>query len=383
MKNTDKKPKAQNKKTDLPDSVNEKTISYLQNKTAITEKRIIIFLTVMLVLLIGFIAADKFFNIIPHADYSLNRNSLNSKYLDAKEGFEDTSPGSTAEDSVTSSGAYDYGKSIICWGDSFSDNSANATTFFTYHLSEKLTNIGADVNSVIASGLEGDKIQVTAGKQGSIPMMVQPFKIPASVSPVEIRLKSYLDNEDILLQDKTNSGLNPCTIAGIDGSIEYSGGKLCFKRSQPGKEINVSTPTAVVTNAMANIKDYTGIYFFGGDCTGHTPEELTEIYRDMIKLNGKDKYIIIGSVTGDEETLAPYEQALMSEFKSHYINLREYLTSDVYNQYSIEINSNDAKALRSGSVPPSFISNGKRLSEKGNEILAELIYEKLQQLDLI
>lgn len=369
-----------NKQSDVnysaaPEYSSDKKIYYIQNRSAIIESRIVIALSLFLILLAGFIAADHFIGTSPKNSFKLKADSINSNNLDSKKVTPDKSDD-------TQQTAFDYSKSIICWGDSFSDNTANSTNFYTYYLSELISKVGADVDNVFSSGLEGDSIPVIAAKQGGIPMFVQPMIIPASNDSVEIQLKSAL-GDNLILQDKLNSGLNPCTIAGVEGVIDYRGGKLCFTRANKGAEIKLNTPEKVITNSMANIKGYTSIYFFGGDCTKYTPSELINMYKKMIKLNGDEKYVIIGSITGDEQTLAPYELALNTEFKSHYINLRQYLTSDVFNDYDITITSADAKALRNGSVPPSFILNGKRLSDQGSEILADLLFDRLLQLELI
>jgi hypothetical protein len=368
--------------TEATQQKNIRRLYYLQNKPRIIEHHIIIVTIVVFILLIGYIVANKFIAKPASAKYTLKSDSINSKYLDDKLMRHDTDSAAD-ENSATADTEADYSKSIICWGDSFSDNTANSTNFYTYYLSELLNRRAADIESVYSSGLEGDNIPVIAAKQGGIPMFVQPFVIPASSTEnVPITLKSTLGS-NILLQDKLNSGLNPCTIAGVEGTIEYHNGKLCFTRSKSGDAVKVETPTTVVTNAMANIKNYTGIYFFGSDCTKYTPQELVSMYKKMVNFNNNDKYIIIGSVCGDEATLAPYEDAMSKEFKSHYINLRQYLTEDVFNDYEIKITASDAKALKTGSVPPSFIFNGNKLSDTGSQILADLIFDKLLQFDAI
>jgi hypothetical protein len=358
----------------------EKKLYYMRNRSEIVEFRIVVALIVLFVLLIAAIVAIKLGGVKQASQFTLKQDSMNSKYLDNKSTSEASSGDEHSNESDEA--AFDYSKSIICWGDSFSDNTANSTNFYTYYLSEELTQIAADVNSVFSSGLEGDSVLAIAAKQGGIPMQVQPFTIPATKTPVEISLKSS-QGGSVLLQDKLNSGLNPCTIAGVKGTIEYHNGKLSFTRATAGNAVNVEIPETVVTNAMTNIKGYTAVYFFGGDCTKYKPAELVNMYKKMINFNGNEKYIIIGSVTGDEKTLTPYEEALAKEFKSHYINLRSYLTGDVFNDYDIKITSSDAKALKSGTVPPSFILNGKRMSDQGSEILAKVLFDKLVQLDLV
>ncbi len=356
---------------------NEKNIFFIQNRSEIITHHIVIVLIILFVILIGYIIAHKTVLSDAENQYQLKTDTLNSKYLDQK----NLNPAAN-ENNTNEIVPFDYSKSIICWGDSFSDNSANSTSFYTYRLSELILETSSNINGVFSSGLEGDNVSVIAAKQGGIPMQAEPFTIPASTTPVEISLKSTLGVK-LILQDKLNSGLNPCAIAGVEGNIEYVRGKLCFTRSKAGKEIKVVQPTTVVTNSMTNIKDYTAIYFFGGDCTEYTPEELVSMYKKMITFVGNEKYIIVGSVTGNEATLAPYEEALNKEFKNHYINLRKYLTTTVFNDYEVKITTNDAKALREGSVPPSFILNGKRLSDSGSTILADLLYDKLLQLQII
>lgn len=354
-----------------------KNIYYMQNRTYILERRIIAFFMALLLIIAGIIVfsrvSDKFYT----DEYIVKSDSLNSKYMNSQAQKQNKEASAKASENEV-----DYTNSIICWGDSFSDNSANSTNFYTYYLSQLLSERSADIDVVFSSGIEGDTVPVIAAKQGGMPMLAQPFVIPAQVKSVEISLKNSLGGT-VLIQDKLNSGLNPCTIAGVEGTIDYRGGKLCFTRSKAGKEIKITTPATVVTNVMQNIKGYTAVFFFGGDCTKYNPPELVSMYKEMIKFHNSEKYIIVGSITGDEKTLAPYEEALAKEFKTHYINLRDYLVTNVYNDYEIKISTADAKALRSGAVPPLFILNGKRLTDTGSEILADLLFDKLLQLEII
>jgi hypothetical protein len=337
------------------------------------ERNIIIVLILFLIALIAFIALSK--KITPseqvqykiHTDLSKKDNSQNTD----KVAYDDS------EETV------DYSHSIICWGDSFSDNSANSTNSYTYYIYDTLNDTITDIDGVYSSGVAGDSIPVIAAKQGGMPMYAQPFEIPASASQsVEIELKNSLGN-NIILQDKLNSGLNPCEIAGVEGTIDYRKGKLCFTRSKDGKATKLTDPTMVQTNAMRNIKDYTAVYFFGGDCTKYQPNELVDMYSSMVDFVGNDKYIIVGSITGDENTLQPYEKALQEKFGDRFINFREYLISDAYDKYDIQLTSKDVAAIRQGSVPPSLIMNGSKLSDQGSKILADLIYNRMRQLDLV
>lgn len=375
-----KKNKSNNTDKNSIDSIREqnlKKLYYIRNRSNILERNIIAVFFLFLLIIVGTILFVRVSGRFSADDYSIKSDSLGSKYTDTKPSEQnDITVAETQEEQ------FDYKNSIICWGDSFSDNNANSTNFYTYYLSQLLSERYTEIDSVFSSGLEGDTVPVIAAKQGGMPMLVQPVVIPAQATSVEISLKNRLGGT-VLIQDKPNSGLNPCTIAGVKGTIDYRGGKLCFTRSKPGKEIKITTPTTVVTNTMQNIKNYTAVFFFGGDCTKYNPPELVSMYKEMIKAHNNDKYIIIGSITGDEKTLAPYEKALSQEFKNHYINLRDYLVTTVYNDYEIKISTADAKALRSGTVPPSFILNGKRLTDQGSEILADLIFDKLLQLEII
>lgn len=355
----------------------DKKLYNMQNRTDIIVRYFVIVLILLFAALIAYICLSR-----SKSSQNMYSNiSASGIKTDVKIDKTKAEPNAKT-DKDDKEAAFDYSKSIICWGDSFADNTANSSTFFTYYLSENISNHALDINSVFSSGLEGDTVPIIAAKQGGIPMKVQPFTIPADKTPVPIELKSILGG-NVILQDKLNSGLNPCQIAGIEGTIEYKQNKLSFIRSDAGKAVTVAEPTTVVTNAMSSIKGYTGVYFFGGDCTKYTPNELVNMYKKMVAFQGNDKYLIVGSVTGDSQKLEPYEKALEQQFASHYINLRKYLTREVFNDYEIKITGNDAKALQSGTVPPSFTLNGKRLSDQGSKILADLIFDRLIQLDLI
>lgn len=364
-----------NKKYDEIDtSIKEKDLYYMQNRSDILEHRLVIGIIAAFILLAVFVV----FKVASGSnnEYNIKSDSLNSEYLNPPNNEDTDNEATITEPTV------DYSNSIICWGDSFSDNIANSTNFYTYYLSEILSSRGSDITAVYSSGISGDDMLTIAAKQGGVPMQVKPVTIPAQSKAVEISLQSTYGN-DLIIQDKLNSGLNPCSIAGIDGNIEYVNGKLSFIRSTPGEAVTLTTPTTVITNSMANIKDYIAVFFFGGEPTDYTPEEVVEIYKAMIDYNNSDRYIIIGSITGDEATLSPYEDALTEEFKNHYINLRKYLTEDVFNDYDISITANDSKALRNGSVPPSFILNGNRMADQGSEIVANILFDRMLQLGII
>lgn len=366
--------KKQNENDELDTTQKEKQLFYIQNRANIFAHRLVIVIIAAFILLIAYVV----FTLVSGGNdsYNIKSDSLNSQYLNPVRSDDDDTDEAASNDTI------DYSHSIICWGDSFSDNAANSTNFYTYYLSELLEARSSDINVVFSSGIEGDDMLTIAAKQGGVPMVVQPFTIPSQTNPVEISLQSS-NGANLIIQDKLNSGLNPCTIAGVEGTIEYVNGKLSFTRNTAGEEIVLTAPTTVVTNAMTNIKDYIAVFFFGDDPTEYTPQEVVEMYKAMVNYNGSDRYVIIGSIVGDEATLAPYEEALTTEFKNHYINLREYLTTDVFNDYDITITSKDARALREGSVPPSFILNGKRMADHGSEIVANILFDRLLQLQII
>jgi preprotein translocase subunit SecG len=345
----------------------------VRNRAKIIERNIIIVLVLFLIALIAFIVLSRTVTHSEQVQYTVHTNL--AKKTDT------VKSDASAEDNEEE--AVDYSNSIICWGDSFSDNSANSTNSYVYYIYDLLSDTVTDIDGVYSSGIAGDGITAIAAKQGGIPMYAQPFEIPASsAQSVEIELKNSL-GENVIIQDKLNSGLNPCEIAGVEGTIDYRRGKLCFTRSQDGTAKKLTDPTIVQTNAMLNIKDYTAVYFFGGDCTKYRPNEVVDMYSSMVDFVGNDKYVIVGSVTGDESTLQPYEKAMEDKFGDRFINFREYLISDAYDNYEIKLNSKDIAAIRQGSVPPSLIMNGSKLTDQGSKILADLIYHRLRQLDLI
>jgi hypothetical protein len=346
-------------------------IYHIQNRMKIMERNITIILILCFVALIAFIAVSRAVQPSEQVQYKLHTD------LSKNDTSKDVENNDSEDDD------FDYSKSIICWGDSFSDNTTNSTNSYTYYIYELLNNTNTEIDGVYSSGIAGDSIPVIAAKQGGMPMFAQPFEIPASSKQsVEIELKNST-GANVLIQDNLNSGLNPCKIAGVEGTIGYVKGKLCFTREQDGKAIDLTEPAIVQTNAMLNIKDYTSVYFFGGDCTKYQPDEVVNMYSSMVEFTGNDKYIIVSSITGDAKTLQPYEKALEEKFGEHFINFREYLVSDVYDDYEIKLNNKDVAAIKQGIVPPSLIMNGSKLSDQGSKILADLIFNRMRQLDMI
>ena len=114
-----------NKKYDEIDtSIKEKDLYYMQNRSDILEHRLVIGIIAAFILLAVFVV----FKVASGSnnEYNIKSDSLNSEYLNPPNNEDTDNEATITEPTV------DYSNSIICWGDSFSDNIANSTNFYTY-----------------------------------------------------------------------------------------------------------------------------------------------------------------------------------------------------------------------------------------------------------
>ena len=98
---------------------------------------------------------------------------------------------------------------ISCWGDSFNIAANQQTPSFGAYIAAACQTYVFNVAS------NKDNIEMVAGRQGGVPMMISPCDIPAKKQSVEITLTNEYGTE--LTPDfSKNGGLNPVTINGVE-----------------------------------------------------------------------------------------------------------------------------------------------------------------------
>lgn len=373
-----------NNNENLQDDSNDKIkhsiqhVEKLQNKQYNAEKKIIIIALLCFVVLVIYV-------IIHSYTYKQVQPYIPEKYRQSEHPLttsqqqtEDNPQDKDIEPEVSADNI-DYKNSLVFWGDSFATNYNNNPNHYINELLDFVLSNSYNISGIYCAGVYEDPIQMTLARQGSAPMLVNPFTIPANCTPVPITLSSTLGGE-LTPTTVNKGGINPCIIASIEGTMSYSDGKLYFARNTEGESVIVDNPSIVTTGAMKNIRDCTQILFVGNLTQSYEVDELVSIYKQFADNIDTGKYLIIGNLNGDFSSNQPFENAMRQTFGEHYLNLRAYLTSEVFDDYSINLNFTDIQSTQKGIVPSVFLSDNNTFTDAGNEIVASVISKKLIEL---
>lgn len=111
-----------------------------------------------------------------------------------------------------------------------------------------------------------------------------------------------------------------------------------------------------------------------------TPEELIGQIQSMIDGQfHKELYVVIGLSTGTAEERVDLENEMEKEFGKHYINLREYLSTEGLDDAGLLPTEEDLKNMEEGIVPVSLRSDDVHLNATGYELLGKLVYERMAE----
>lgn len=291
-------------------------------------------------------------------------------------------------------------KIIDCWGDSLTYGVASSTTRGGYVT--RLKNKLGENWSINNFGVGGEKTKTIACRQGGMNFVVQPgVTIPSTVTPIEINLLSD-DGSPVQCRDTNLGCINPCFINGIEGTLTIDYGtytKHFFTRKVIGDEYVITRPTTLIT-ANKNRKGNINIIWIGQNGEKHTDhsgwdseDDLVNQIRKMVEIANTDRYLILGLHTKDLTSRKLLEEKMYNEFGRHYINLRKYLSTPIYDTNGTSITSsyglddvgfsatdNDKRFIGMGYCPPSLLTDGVHGKDEFFDIITKLVYDRGNEL---
>jgi hypothetical protein len=257
-------------------------------------------------------------------------------------------------------------------------------------LSELLKSDGYDL-PVSNLGVIGENALTTLGRCGAVPYTVKAFKIPSNEYLVEIEVASQGEGEVIPLTAETNPGINPISIAGVDGVLYGEPdpndttriSHYYFSRTRTGDAVDVPEGTIITTNGKKVYNDYVSVVQLNNE---GTVDNMVEKYNSFVASLGKnrDKYIILGNISGDNKSNLGYDSSMVARYGEHYLNIRKYLCSDEgVTASGIIVTEQDKKQIERGEVPSSMLGENGNLNRYGYKALAACIYDKLSDMNYI
>lgn len=273
---------------------------------------------------------------------------------------------------------------ITCWGDGLTTGNHSDGLSYPDVLAEL---INLPVHNM---GVNLEDSATIATRQGGRFVWLKDFVIPSTITPVKVStLKSLITNELEVIHLLVNgdSGINPVSIAGIEGTLTLSDENprtYYFTRLEEGKEVEIEENTPLLTWASEQRRNDITIIFIGQNGGYGSIDQLINQQLAMIEHLGHDKYIVLGLTTGTAESRATLEGRLEEVHGEKFINLRHYLSSEGLIDADIKPTQEDFDDMERGIVP-----NSLRLDDSiiGNSIyhqlIAKQIFNKILELNYL
>lgn len=205
---------------------------------------------------------------------------------------------------------------VYCWGDSLTEgvggDVATQESIQRFIVSA-YPDVVARTYPCVNLGCRGETIQTIMARQGSDPMVVGGFTIPASADENVIvgylrgryydsnRLGIATQSGDVAQPLKeTEAGVNPCVIAGVEGILyrDYtadSDGRYAYRfhRLKDGEATAVPSNTQIETYAMRNYRNGVAVIWMGANGAVNSHTAYIQKLKDMITYGNYKNYIVV------------------------------------------------------------------------------------------
>ena len=279
-----------------------------------------------------------------------------------------------------------YGETInkiVCWGDSLTAGAGSTNIKYT----SKLKELTGSLTYITSLGVGGETSKSIAIRQGGIPIYSNEFIIPSDTNKVELEIKDKEGNLVELARQGTN-GLNPVTINGIEGNINYNSetNKYEFTRISTGISTIVQDNTQIITSGMKDNKEDLMIIWAG---TNDNPsvESIQEVIDNidaMIDYSNNPNYIIIGLTCKKKiPDIESINNILFSKYGEHFLDIRTYILENGLADAEIVPTLQDETDISNSEIPTSLRYDNVHFNDYGYSIVGEQVYNKLISLGYI
>lgn len=275
---------------------------------------------------------------------------------------------------------------IACWGDSLTygvgGEGITYPNVLQQYVSEKVGKI-----SVYNLGVGGESSKQVMARNGALGIkLAEDLVIPDSQIPIKIEIE-LSDGSDAAILRQGDYGIEEVRIGSVFGSLSIKQESITsedytyyFTRKYDGKEERINSGTQIEVVSSRKYKDDIIVIFMGTNGVWSTPEELIGQIQSMIDGQfHKELYVVIGLSTGTAEERVDLENEMEKEFGKHYINLREYLSTEGLDDAGLLPTEEDLKNMEEGIVPVSLRSDDVHLNATGYELLGKLVYERMAE----
>lgn len=302
------------------------------------------------------------------------------------------------------------GPNIVAWGDSMTAGATSNGFPYTLYLQQMLISAGKP-NLVVNLGVGGETSVTISARANAHPFiaLVIGGVIPASG---QVGIKLLPINGVIpkpLMQGSTSYS---CTFAGIkctfgrtqvDGIYNY-----WLQRQTPGVAITVNRPEPIYLDIgemsrgdipiiWIGTNNGSNMWVDGVSDNAKNNERAIQDAKAMIEhLTALDKRFLVISKPSGTNSSDIDDARWFAEFGQRFIPIRQYMTTPIYSADGVTIvscygledagitaTSQDLTQIAQGQIPQSLRNDSVHWTAAGYEVLAKVVYRKLNQLGWI
>lgn len=288
---------------------------------------------------------------------------------------------------------------IVCLGDSWEKKDTSWTAMLQEEVDQKIVN---PINEIFRKNLYGfqknieipvedrgnlgENTELTLARSGAVPFVLSKgISIPADDAEVQI----FFQQQETGNVPRVNLQEELVQIGTIEGTISSnynSKGELyyTFKRTQSENPQAIEAGETIYFLNTEKYNNYIPIIFMGeyGGYEGQ-PSKLVEQQKKILEQSNapEKRYLILGLYSGTKEEKAELESVMQNAWGDHFVNLREYLSSEqAMKDANMMATEEDLRQMENGSVPGNLLIDGVNLTQTGNRLVADLIYKRMDEL---
>lgn len=309
------------------------------------------------------------------ADYSLDHTELINLRTDKNN--KAYSSGKARIDAIENKIFKD--KNITTLGDSLTAGTGgNGTTYGTV-LSSQLTSGGYSYN-VINLGGGGERCNSIISRVGAVPIMLEPFTLPADTSTVQVNF--HINDGEALSFHAMMRGVNPCYVNGIECTLSLSGTSYLLQRNVAGTSTQFIRPIPLVTYAYKNYRNSEiAVVWMGTNNGDYTVDQIIQKQQLFVDNLKTDKYVIIGLTAKNVfSDIANYNIAMAKRWGNRFLDIRDYILGFGLAEAGITPTTADTTAIANGQMPPSLLYDETHFNAQGYTVIGNALYRKLYHL---